>query len=57
VNHLMGLNIKNINYNCLKLKVLRKIFGPKKDDTSEQFRMFHNEDVHGLYRPQALYYW
>jgi hypothetical protein len=31
-------------------RVLRKVFGPKKDEVSEQFRMLHDEEFCDLYR-------
>jgi hypothetical protein len=31
-------------------EVFRKIFGPKKDKVSEQFRTLHNEEFLDLYR-------
>jgi hypothetical protein len=29
--------------------VLRKIFGPKRDDVTEEWRRLHNEELHDLY--------
>jgi len=34
--------------------VLRKIFGPKKDEVNEQFRMLHNKKVCDLYRSTLI---
>jgi hypothetical protein len=30
-------------------KVLRRIFGPKRDDMTGECRKLHNEELHGLY--------
>jgi hypothetical protein len=30
-------------------KVLRKIFGPKKDDVTAEWRKLHNVELHNLY--------
>jgi hypothetical protein len=33
-------------------RVLRKIFGPKRDDVTGEWRKLHNEELHNLYSPQ-----
>jgi hypothetical protein len=30
-------------------RVLRRIFGPKRDDVTEEWRKLHNEELHNLY--------
>jgi hypothetical protein len=30
-------------------RVLRRIFGPKRDEVTEGWRKLHNEELHGLY--------
>jgi acyl-coenzyme A synthetase/AMP-(fatty) acid ligase len=30
-------------------KILRRIFGPKRDEVTEGWRIMHNEEVHNLY--------
>jgi hypothetical protein len=45
-SHLLSktLNMKNMKSSLIQVsenKVLRKIFGPKKDEVSEQFGMLH----------------
>jgi hypothetical protein len=30
-------------------RVLRRIFGPKRDDVTGEFRKLHNEELHNLY--------
>jgi hypothetical protein len=30
-------------------RVLRRIFGPKRDDVTEDWRKLHNEELHNLY--------
>jgi hypothetical protein len=36
-------------------RVLRRIFGPKRDEESGEWRKLHNEELHILYSPK--YYW
>jgi hypothetical protein len=31
-------------------KVLRRIFGPKRDEVTGEWRKFRNEEVHSLYK-------
>jgi hypothetical protein len=38
----------------LENKVLRKIFRPKQDKRSEQFRISHNKDLPDLYRSPSV---
>jgi hypothetical protein len=33
-------------------KVLRRIFGPKRDKVTEEWRKLHNEEFHDLYSSQ-----
>jgi hypothetical protein len=33
----------------LKKKVLRRIFGPKKDEETGNWRKLHNDELHNLY--------
>jgi hypothetical protein len=30
-------------------RVLRRLFGPKRDDVTEEWRKLHNEELHDLY--------
>jgi hypothetical protein len=32
-----------------RLRVLRRIFGPKRDEVTGGWRKLHNEELHGLY--------
>jgi hypothetical protein len=34
--------------------VLRKIFGPKSDEVTEEWRKLHNEELNDLYSSQML---
>jgi hypothetical protein len=34
--------------------VLRKIFGPKRDEMSGDWRKLHNEELHGLYSSPSI---
>jgi hypothetical protein len=33
-------------------RVLRRIFGPKRDEVTGEWRKLHNEELHNLYYPQ-----
>jgi hypothetical protein len=33
----------------LEIRVLRRIFGPKRDEVTGERRKLHNEELHGLY--------
>jgi hypothetical protein len=35
-------------------RVLRRIFGPKRDDVTGEWRKLHNEELHDLYSPTVL---
>jgi hypothetical protein len=35
-------------------RVLRRIFGPKRDEVTGEWRKLHNEDLHGLYFPPSI---
>jgi hypothetical protein len=35
-------------------KVLRRIFGPKRDDVTEGWRKLHNEELHDLYSSPSI---
>jgi hypothetical protein len=35
---------------CGNREVLRKIFGPKRDEVTGDWRRLHNEELHDLYR-------
>jgi hypothetical protein len=35
-------------------RVLRRIFGPKRDEVSGGWRKLHNEELHGLYLHPVL---
>jgi hypothetical protein len=35
-------------------RVLRRIFGPKRDEVTEGWRKLHNEEVHGLYSSPSI---
>jgi hypothetical protein len=34
--------------------VLRRIFGPKKDEVARDWRRLHNEELHNLYAPPSI---
>jgi hypothetical protein len=36
-------------------RVLRKIFGPKRDEVTEEWRKLHNEELHDLYSPNIIF--
>jgi hypothetical protein len=33
-------------------RVLRRIFGPKRDEVTGEWRKLHSEELHNLYSPQ-----
>jgi hypothetical protein len=35
-------------------KVLRRIFGPKRDEVTGEWRKLHNEELHDLYSPPSI---
>jgi hypothetical protein len=35
-------------------KVLRRIFGPKRDEVTEEWRIPHNEELHNLYPSHTI---
>jgi hypothetical protein len=35
-------------------RVLRRIFGPKRDEVTEGWRKLHNEELHGLYSSPSI---
>jgi hypothetical protein len=35
-------------------RVLRRIFGPKKDEVTGDWRKLHNEELHNLYSSQSI---
>jgi hypothetical protein len=38
----------------LKLRVLRRIFGPKRDEVTVGLRKLHNEELHNLYSSSGI---
>jgi hypothetical protein len=47
----------NCNPNCLGIfenRVLRRIFGPKRDEVTGELRKLHNEELHDLYSSQII---
>jgi hypothetical protein len=37
----------------LENRVLRKLFGPKRDEVTEEWRKLHNEELNDLYSPNV----
>jgi hypothetical protein len=35
-------------------RVLRRIFGPKRDEVTSEWRKFHNEELHDLYSSPSI---
>jgi hypothetical protein len=35
-------------------RVLRRIFGPKRDEVTDEWRKLHNEDLHDLYSSPSI---
>jgi hypothetical protein len=42
-------DIKGRTLRVLENRVLRRIFGPKRDDVTEDWRKLYNEEFHNLY--------
>jgi hypothetical protein len=38
----------------LENRVLRRIFGPKRDEVTGDWRKLHNEELHNLYSPPDI---
>jgi hypothetical protein len=38
----------------LENRVLRRIFGPKKEEVAGNWRRLHNEELHNLYASQSI---
>jgi hypothetical protein len=38
-------------------RVLRRIFGPKRDGITEEWRRLHNEELHDLYSLPNVFFW
>jgi hypothetical protein len=41
--------IKNPRLRVFENRVLRRIFGPKRDEVTGEWRKLHNEELHNLY--------
>jgi hypothetical protein len=37
-----------------KNRVLRRIFGPQRDEVTEEWRKIHNDEVHDFYSPPNI---
>jgi hypothetical protein len=44
----MKLVIKCLKTGCLKKRALRRIFGPKREEVTGEWRKLHNEELHDL---------
>ena len=40
---------RNVSSGCFENMVLRRIFGPKKDEVTGEWRKLHNEELNDLY--------
>jgi hypothetical protein len=38
----------------LENRMLRRIFGPKRDEVTGEWRKLHNEELHDLYYPSSI---
>jgi hypothetical protein len=41
--------MKKLTLRVFENRVLRRIFGPKRDEVTGGWRKLHNEELHGLY--------
>jgi hypothetical protein len=49
----LGLHTKEENrLRVFENRILRRIFGPKRDEVTGDWREFHSEELHNLYHPQ-----
>jgi hypothetical protein len=46
--------ISPIRLRVFENRVLRRIFGPKRDDVTGGWRKLHNEELHGLYSSPSI---
>jgi hypothetical protein len=49
-----SLKRENILNSCARGRVLRRIFGPKRDEVTGDWRKLHNEELHNLYSPPSI---
>jgi hypothetical protein len=42
-------------FTLFESRVLRKIFGPKRDEVSGEWRRLHNEELYGIYSSLNMY--
>jgi hypothetical protein len=50
----LGLDIEEYSLRVFENKVLRRIFGPKKDELTGGWRKLYNEELHNLYTSQSI---
>jgi hypothetical protein len=56
----MGVNLvsdikgRNIDWGMFENKVLRRIFGPKRDEVTGEWRKLHNEELYYLYSSPSI---
>jgi hypothetical protein len=51
--HFNLLHLNNLN-NKIENKVLRRIFGPKRDEVTGRWRKLHNEELRDLYSSPSI---
>ena len=45
---------RNLGWRCLRIRVLRRIFGPKRDVVTGEWRKLHNGELNDLYSPNIV---
>jgi hypothetical protein len=49
-----SLTLTNINFRMFENRVLRRIFGPKRDEVTGGWRKLQNEELHNLYSSPSI---
>jgi hypothetical protein len=49
-----SLTLREEHRLVLENRVLRRIFGPKRDEVTGGWRKLHNEELHGLYSSPSI---
>jgi hypothetical protein len=50
----LAYGLYHIEGGCGEDRVMRKTFGPKRDEVAEEWKRLHNEELHSLYSPPNI---